>query len=235
MGCTRWSDDNYHERARCRARTGRDAFEYDHDIRCGAAARRVHQKMDPRGVTVRGKVTEAGSDKPARLYWFEAARAADQRPRSAVGPHHATGLEPGTGSRLPPEPNVVCCIPRPRLQTPRPHHRTGVRAAQDLPETDHDAPPGLAMCENEWLLACAAHNLRKLHRHRAENCLSKARPRQSLLKIVRRPRTPPVTALHLANHARPQAGRACDRRLPRPICQGHQGRLAAVSIIFEFC
>jgi transposase len=27
---------------------------------------------------------------------------------------------------------------------------------------------GLAACENEWLLACAAHNLRKLHRHLAE-------------------------------------------------------------------
>ena len=27
---------------------------------------------------------------------------------------------------------------------------------------------GLAACENEWLLARAAHNLRKLHRHRAE-------------------------------------------------------------------
>jgi transposase len=26
---------------------------------------------------------------------------------------------------------------------------------------------GLTACENEWLLACAAHNLRKLHRHRA--------------------------------------------------------------------
>ena len=26
---------------------------------------------------------------------------------------------------------------------------------------------GLAACESEWLLACAAHNLRKLHRHRA--------------------------------------------------------------------
>jgi transposase len=27
---------------------------------------------------------------------------------------------------------------------------------------------GLPACENEWLLACAAHNLRKLHRHRLE-------------------------------------------------------------------
>ena len=25
---------------------------------------------------------------------------------------------------------------------------------------------GLAACESEWLLACTAHNLRKLHRHR---------------------------------------------------------------------
>jgi len=28
---------------------------------------------------------------------------------------------------------------------------------------------GLAACEGEWPLACAAHNLRKLHRHRAES------------------------------------------------------------------
>jgi transposase len=27
---------------------------------------------------------------------------------------------------------------------------------------------GLAACESEWLLACAAHNLRKLHRHRTQ-------------------------------------------------------------------
>ena len=27
---------------------------------------------------------------------------------------------------------------------------------------------GFTACESEWLLACAAHNLRKLHRHRAE-------------------------------------------------------------------
>ena len=27
---------------------------------------------------------------------------------------------------------------------------------------------GLAVCESEWLLACTAHNLRKLHRHRLQ-------------------------------------------------------------------
>jgi hypothetical protein len=27
---------------------------------------------------------------------------------------------------------------------------------------------GLAACQSEWLLACTAHNLRKLHRHRLQ-------------------------------------------------------------------
>jgi Ni2+-binding GTPase involved in maturation of urease and hydrogenase len=27
---------------------------------------------------------------------------------------------------------------------------------------------GFTACQNEWLLACAAHNLRKLHRHRLQ-------------------------------------------------------------------
>ena len=29
-------------------------------------------------------------------------------------------------------------------------------------------PLARAACESEWLLACTAHNLRKLHRHRVE-------------------------------------------------------------------
>jgi hypothetical protein len=53
MGCTRWSDDHYRDRARLRARTGRDAFEHDYAIRHGSAARAVHQKMNPKGVRVR--------------------------------------------------------------------------------------------------------------------------------------------------------------------------------------
>jgi hypothetical protein len=53
MGCTRWSDDHYRDRAKLRARTGKDAFEYDHAIRTGAADRVVHAKMNPHGVTVR--------------------------------------------------------------------------------------------------------------------------------------------------------------------------------------
>jgi hypothetical protein len=53
MGTTRWSDDHYRDRARLRASTGKDAFEYDHAIRIGEADRAVHPKMNPRGVRVR--------------------------------------------------------------------------------------------------------------------------------------------------------------------------------------
>jgi hypothetical protein len=53
MGTTRWSDDHYRDRARLRARTGRDAFEHDHAVRTGAAHRGTHQKMNPWGVKVR--------------------------------------------------------------------------------------------------------------------------------------------------------------------------------------
>src|SRR6266851_8471046 len=53
MGTTRWSDDRYRDRAKLRARTGKDAFEHDHAIRHGAVDRAVHQKMNPRGVTFR--------------------------------------------------------------------------------------------------------------------------------------------------------------------------------------
>jgi hypothetical protein len=53
MGGTRWSDDHYKERARLRAKSGKDAFEYDHDVRAGKVAAEVHQKMNPFGVTWR--------------------------------------------------------------------------------------------------------------------------------------------------------------------------------------
>ena len=53
MGSTRWSDDEYRDRARQRARTGRDAFEHDHAVRQGEVERGVHEKMDPRNVKLR--------------------------------------------------------------------------------------------------------------------------------------------------------------------------------------
>src|SRR5436190_17184650 len=53
MGGTRWSDDHYKDRARRRAVAGKDAFEHDHAIKSGQADRKVHDKMNPRGVKVR--------------------------------------------------------------------------------------------------------------------------------------------------------------------------------------
>ncbi len=53
MGSTRWSDGDFREREQLRARAGKDAFEYDRDIRRGRVARRVHPKMNPHGVQVR--------------------------------------------------------------------------------------------------------------------------------------------------------------------------------------
>src|SRR3954454_732112 len=53
MGGTNWSDDHYRERAHLRARTGRSAFAYDHDVKAGQAAAQVHPKKDPLGVKVR--------------------------------------------------------------------------------------------------------------------------------------------------------------------------------------
>ncbi len=53
MGTTRWSDDHYRDRAKLRARTGKDTFEYDHAIRIGEADCAVHPKMNPHGVMVR--------------------------------------------------------------------------------------------------------------------------------------------------------------------------------------
>ncbi len=53
MGNTHWSDEHYRDRAKLRARTGKDAFEHDRAVRDGKAERKVHQKMNPHGVQVR--------------------------------------------------------------------------------------------------------------------------------------------------------------------------------------
>ncbi len=53
MGSTRWSEDQYRDRARHRARTGRDAFEHDAAVRRGEVERGVHEKMDPLKVRLR--------------------------------------------------------------------------------------------------------------------------------------------------------------------------------------
>lgn len=53
MGTTRWSDAHYFDRAKLRARTGKDAFEYDRAIQNGEVKATVHPKMNPKGVRCR--------------------------------------------------------------------------------------------------------------------------------------------------------------------------------------
>jgi hypothetical protein len=54
MGTTRWSDDNYHDRARARAAAGKSAFDYDDALRdLPESKRKVHSALNPHGVAVR--------------------------------------------------------------------------------------------------------------------------------------------------------------------------------------
>ena len=53
MGTTRWSDAHYFDRAKVRARTGKDVFEHDRAIQDGEVEAAVHPKMNPRGVRCR--------------------------------------------------------------------------------------------------------------------------------------------------------------------------------------
>jgi hypothetical protein len=82
MGTTRWSDNHYRDRARLRARTGKDAFEYDHAIRIGAADRAVHPKMNPRGVKVReSRDSEAHPESHAVAVLFDVTGSMQGVPR----------------------------------------------------------------------------------------------------------------------------------------------------------
>jgi hypothetical protein len=83
MGTTRWSDDDFHARQRLRARLGRDAFEYDHDIRSGRAARKVHPKMNPHGVQVReSRDSEGHPESHAVAVLFDVTGSMQRVPRT---------------------------------------------------------------------------------------------------------------------------------------------------------
>jgi hypothetical protein len=82
MGTTRWSDDHYRDRAKLRARTGKDAFEYDHAIRTGEVDRTVHPKMNPHGVRVReSRDSDAHPQSHAVAVLFDVTGSMQQVPR----------------------------------------------------------------------------------------------------------------------------------------------------------
>jgi hypothetical protein len=82
MGTTRWSDDDYRDRARLRAAAGKDAFEYNDAIRRGEVARKVHPKMNPRGVEVReSRDSEAHPESHAVAVLFDVTGSMQKVPR----------------------------------------------------------------------------------------------------------------------------------------------------------
>jgi hypothetical protein len=82
MGSTRWSDDHYRDRARLRAETGKDVFEYDHEIKQGAAEPRVHDKMNPRGVRIReSRDSDAHPESHAVAVMLDVTGSMQQVPR----------------------------------------------------------------------------------------------------------------------------------------------------------
>jgi len=51
MGGSSYSDDLYVSRASLRAKAGTPVFAHDHAVRAGTVAKKVHEKLDPKGVT----------------------------------------------------------------------------------------------------------------------------------------------------------------------------------------
>jgi len=82
MGGTRWSDDEYQERAVSRKKSGKDAFEHDHAVRSGQAKSAIHQKMNPKGVIAReSRDSEAHPESHAVAVLFDVTGSMQSVPR----------------------------------------------------------------------------------------------------------------------------------------------------------
>ena len=117
----------------------------------------------------RFRVRQRGELRPRRPGQAPAARAAGQRPcRPGAGCPRGPGT--WTSIRPPPAHGGACEHPRGRedyklrARTVEPVFGQ-LKTCQKLTMMSRR---GYTACESEWLLACAAHNLRKLHRHRLE-------------------------------------------------------------------
>ena len=138
----------------------------------------------------------SGELRPRRPGQAAAARAAGQRPRPD-GRAGALPRGPGiwTSIRPPPAPSGACGIPRGRED-----YKLRARTVEPVfgqlktcQKISVMSRRGLAAREGEWLLACTAHNLRKLHRHRLQGQRSTAcRP---AAKSQGRPRPRPRTRI----------------------------------------
>ena len=91
----------------------------------------------------------------------------------AKDPGRAGGRPPKRAGRLQEYPATARAIRRMRHPRGREDYKLRARTAEPVfgqlkscQKLTTMSRPGLAACESEWLLACTAHNLRKLHRHR---------------------------------------------------------------------
>ena len=113
------------------------------------------------------RVRQRGELRPRRRRQAAAARAAGQRPRPAPRPH------PQRARHLDQFPATARAMRRMRHPRGRDDYKLRARTVEPVfgqlktcQKLTMMSRRGLTACESEWLLACAAHNLRKLHRHR---------------------------------------------------------------------
>lgn len=59
MGGSSYSDDLYVSRAAARAASGVPTFDHDHKVKTGAVAKKVHDKLNPKGVTRESRDSDA--------------------------------------------------------------------------------------------------------------------------------------------------------------------------------
>lgn len=65
MGYSSWSNDCYTDREEVRARTGKSAFAYHADVSAGRTERKVHARMDPKGVVRESRDSDTHPDSVA--------------------------------------------------------------------------------------------------------------------------------------------------------------------------
>ena len=166
---------------------------------CRGAADRGRDPPEAAHRARRLRVRQRGELRPRRPGQPAAPRAAGQRPRPAptCGPRkRARHLD-----RYP-----ATARARRRLQHPRGRDDYKLRARTVEPvfgqlktcqKLTMMSRRGFTACESEWLLACAAHNLRKLHRHRLDRLtvIRRRLSRPAETEVAQDPRLPALAAI----------------------------------------
>jgi len=71
MGGSSWSDDHYTSKVADRARRGVDTFAYHSDVKSGRVDAKVHDKLNPKGVTRESRDSEAHPESLPIMVFFD--------------------------------------------------------------------------------------------------------------------------------------------------------------------